>query len=77
LPAATPGIVTTPVSRQTDARGAGLRIHTAEAQDDTGAARLAVAVTADPEPADQVVELSVTRLFLDEAAASALDDKVL
>ncbi|MEZ7754521.1 Fe-S cluster assembly protein HesB [Microbacterium paraoxydans] len=70
-------IVSTLVSRQNDAPAAGLRIHTAEAQDDTGAARLAVAVTADPEPADQVVELSGTRLFLDEAAASALDDKIL
>lgn len=70
-------IVTTLVSRQSDAPDAGLRIHSTEAQDPQGAARLAVLVTADPEPQDQVVEISGTRLFLDEAAASALDDKIL
>jgi hypothetical protein len=36
-----------------------------------------VLVTADPEPEDQVVEISGTRLFLDETAVSALDDKIL
>jgi Fe-S cluster assembly iron-binding protein IscA len=70
-------IVSTLVSRQNDAPDAGLRIHSTAEQDAEGAARLAVAVTADPEPADQVVEVAGTRLFLDEAAASALDDKVL
>ncbi|WP_270364943.1 Fe-S cluster assembly protein HesB [Microbacterium algeriense] len=69
-------IVTTLVSRQNDAPDAGLRIHSTE---DPGAdgARLAVLVTADPEPEDQVVEISGTRLFLDETAVSALDDKIL
>lgn len=70
-------IVTTLVSRQSEAPDAGLRIHsTADAGAD-GAARLAVLVTAVPEPEDQIVEVSGTRLFLDETAASALDDKVL
>ena len=70
-------IVSTLVSRQNDAPDAGLRIHSAPTQDASGAAHLAVAVTADPEPADQVVEIQGTRLFLDDAAAAALDDKVL
>lgn len=70
-------IVTTLVSRQTDAPDAGLRIHSTEPQNAEGGARLAVVVTADPEPQDQVVEISGTRLFLDESAVAALDDKVL
>jgi Fe-S cluster assembly iron-binding protein IscA len=70
-------IVSTLVSRQSEAPDAGLRIHSSAAPDADGTARLAVLVTADPEPLDQVVEISGTRLFLDEAAASALDDKVL
>ncbi|WP_314423113.1 Fe-S cluster assembly protein HesB [uncultured Microbacterium sp.] len=70
-------IVNTLVSRQTDAADAGLRIHSTPAPGPDGGARLAVLVTPDPEPADQVVEVSGTRLFLDETAAAALDDKVL
>lgn len=70
-------IVTTLVSRQTDAPDAGLRIHSAPAAEPGGNASLAVLVAADPEPQDQVVEVSGTRLFLDEAAAVALDDKIL
>lgn len=70
-------IVTTLVSRQIDAPDAGLRIHSTPEQEPGAGARLAVVVTADPEPQDQVVEVSGTRLFLDEAAASALDDKIL
>lgn len=70
-------IVSTLVSRQSEAPDAGLRIHSTTAPGAEGGARLAVLVTADPEPQDQVVEISGTRLFLDEGAASALDDKVL
>lgn len=70
-------IVSTLVSRQTEAPDAGLRIHSTAAPDTEGGARLAVLVAADPEPQDQIVEVSGTRLFLDEGAASALDDKVL
>ncbi|WP_314646325.1 Fe-S cluster assembly protein HesB [uncultured Microbacterium sp.] len=70
-------IVTTLVSRQSETPDAGLRIHSTEAQGPSGEARLAVLVTNDPEPQDQVVEVSGTRLFLDETAAAALDDKVL
>ncbi|WP_144877134.1 Fe-S cluster assembly protein HesB [Microbacterium sp. 1.5R] len=70
-------IVTTLVSRQTDAADAGLRIHSTPDPGPDGGARLAVLVAPDPEPSDQVVEVSGTRLFLDETAAAALDDKVL
>ena len=70
-------IVTTLVSRQSEAPDAGLRIHSTEAQGPSGESRLAVLVTTDPEPQDQVVEISGTRLFLDETAAVALDDKTL
>jgi len=70
-------IVSTLVSRQSDAPDAGLRIHSTPTTDADGGARLAVLVAADPEPQDQVVEVSGTRLFLDETAATALDDKVL
>ncbi|MCK2022300.1 MULTISPECIES: Fe-S cluster assembly protein HesB [Microbacterium] len=70
-------IVTTLVSRQSEAPDAGLRIHSTEAQGPSGESRLAVLVTTDPEPQDQVVEISGTRLFLDETAAVALDDKIL
>ena len=70
-------IVTTLVSRETDTPEAGLRIHSTPEQEPGTGARLAVLVAADPEPQDQVVEVSGARLFLDEAAASALEDKVL
>ncbi|MFD8767439.1 Fe-S cluster assembly protein HesB [Microbacterium oxydans] len=70
-------IVTTLVSRQTDAPDAGLRIHSTEPQNAEGGARLAVLVAADPEPQDRVVEVAGTRLFLDESAVAALDDKML
>lgn len=70
-------IVTTLVSRQSDDAEAGLRIHSTAAETPDGGARLAVVVTPHPEPDDQVVEISGTRLFLEDAAAAALDDKVL
>lgn len=70
-------IVTTLVSRQTDAPDAGLRIHSTQPSDADEGARLAVLVAAAPEPQDQLLEVSGTRLFLDESAAAALDDKIL
>ena len=70
-------IVNPLVSRQTDATDAGLRIHSTPTAGPDGGARLAVLVTPDPEPDDRVVEVAGTRLFLDEAAAAALDEKVL
>ena len=70
-------IVTTLVTRQSEAPDAGLRIHSTAAQEAGGGARLAVLVTTVPEPEDQIVEVSGTRLFLDEAASAALEDKIL
>ncbi|MFJ2368725.1 Fe-S cluster assembly protein HesB [Microbacterium sp. NPDC087665] len=70
-------IVTTLVTRQTEAPDAGLRIHSTAEQSPSGESRLAVQVTADPDPLDQTVEIAGTRLFLDETAAAALEDKVL
>ncbi|MBO0979300.1 Fe-S cluster assembly protein HesB [Microbacterium sp. SD291] len=70
-------IVTTLVNRQSDAVDAGLRIHTAAAEEPDGASRFSVLVAEHPEPQDQVLELAGARVFLEEAAAIALDDKVL
>ncbi|WP_067198247.1 Fe-S cluster assembly protein HesB [Microbacterium sp. XT11] len=70
-------IVTTLVSRQSDTADAGLRIHSAETDPARGEQRLAVLVAEHPEPLDQVVEVSGTRLFMDEAASAVLDDKIL
>lgn len=50
---------------------AGLRI--AQAPDES----LSLAPAAESEPGDQVLEAKGARLFLDEGAASTLDDKVL
>ncbi len=49
----------------------GLRITTA------GEAELAIAAAAAPEPADQVVEQAGATLYLDQASAELLDDKIL
>lgn len=51
----------------------GVRI----ADDGSGAQGFALSITEQPEASDTVVEDSGTRVFLDEAAAVALDDKVL
>lgn len=69
-------IVTTLVSRQTGAADAGLRIHSTPAGPESEA-RLAAGVAEHPEPEDQVVELSSTRVFVDAPASAALDDKIL
>lgn len=53
----------------------GLRIATTASGD--GAPGLAAEVAPTPMPADQVVEAEGARVFLDEQAASALDDKAL
>lgn len=54
------------------ADNAGLRISTMD-----GVAGLAVDLTPEPEPTDQVVESAGARVFLEESAAVALVDKVL
>lgn len=56
----------------TVADAAGLRI-SAEAD----SANLSVDLTPAPEPADQIIESAGARVFLEEHAAAALEDKVL
>ncbi|MBW1638485.1 MULTISPECIES: Fe-S cluster assembly protein HesB [Microbacterium] len=70
-------IVATLVNRQSDADDAGLRIHTAETTGPAGESRLAVVVVPTPEPQDQVIQVPGARVYLEEGAAIALDDKVL
>ncbi|WP_223693886.1 Fe-S cluster assembly protein HesB [Leifsonia poae] len=66
-------IVKTITGQSPDAEEAGLRISSSNPQNTAFAA----AVAPSPEPADQVVEVSGARLFLEPGAAVALDDKVL
>lgn len=70
-------IVSTIVTRQEDGSDAGLRIHTAEGTGPNGEARFAVQVVGAPEPADEILQSSTTRVFLERNAAEALSDKVL
>ncbi len=70
-------VVTTIVGREDASADAGLRIQTAEGQGPNGEARFAVHVVPSPEPADVVVEGSASRVFLEDAAAEVLADKVL
>lgn len=51
---------------------AGLRISTG-----ADAAQLSVDLTPAPEPNDKVIESEGARVFLEEAAALALDNKIL
>jgi Fe-S cluster assembly iron-binding protein IscA len=55
--------------------GSGLRIATAEDAD--GGPALTLEVAPAPAEGDQVVDEDGTRIFLEPAAASLLDDKVL
>jgi iron-sulfur cluster assembly protein len=55
--------------------GTGLRI--AAEQGIAGADGLALSLTTAPEDGDAVIDEDGTRVFLDPAAASMLDDKVL
>ncbi|TAJ48114.1 MAG: Fe-S cluster assembly protein HesB [Herbiconiux sp.] len=55
-----------------DVTETGLRISSAEDGNE-----FQVAVAPHPEPDDQVVESSGARVYIDEAAAVALDDKIL
>lgn len=66
-------IVKTIASQSTGTDDAGLRISTQ--QSDAG--DFAVDVANAPEGTDKVVENNGARVFLEETAAAALDDKVL
>ncbi len=54
------------------AENAGLRISAG-----ADAAQLSVDLTPAPEPDDKIIESAGARVFLEEGAALALDDKVL
>lgn len=62
---------TDPAADAASAQG-GLRIASTPAGDN-----FEVAVAPRPEPADQIVETSGARVYLEPDAATALDDKVL
>jgi Fe-S cluster assembly iron-binding protein IscA len=66
-------IVKTLTGQVSEAEDAGLRISSSNDQNTAFAA----AVAPIPEPADQIVEVSGARLFLETGAAIALDDKIL
>jgi iron-sulfur cluster assembly protein len=66
-------IVKTLTGQVSEAEDAGLRISSSNDQNTAFAA----AVAPIPEPADQIVEVSGARLFLETGAAVALDDKIL
>jgi iron-sulfur cluster assembly protein len=66
-------VVKTITARTPDSTDAGLRI----SADRPGAADFAVVVAPAPEPNDTVVESSGAKVYLEENAAVALDDKVL
>lgn len=70
-------IVHSIVTGQTDGGEAGLRIAAADQEGPNGEPRFAVNVVSAPESADQVIEESGSRVFLESAAAEALSDKVL
>jgi iron-sulfur cluster assembly protein len=57
-----------------DGEGPGIRISSAAPDADGG---LTLTAAPAPEPGDQVVDEAGARIFLDAAAASVLDDKVL
>jgi iron-sulfur cluster assembly protein len=66
-------IVKTLTGQAPEAEDAGLRISSSNPE----STAFAAAVAPSPEPADEVVEVSGARLFLEHEAAVALDDKIL
>ena len=67
-------IAATIVAQQSTGPDAGLRIHSSGTDAEP---RFAVTVASTPEPGDAVVGDDEIRVFLEQAAAEALDDKVL
>ncbi len=63
------------VSAEEAPEGSGLRI--AAEPTDEGDAELSLELTTEPAEGDEVVEEDGARVFLDPAAASLLDDKLL
>jgi Fe-S cluster assembly iron-binding protein IscA len=57
--------------------GAGIRIAPPEGEDAGSAPQLQVSVTGGPAETDQVIDAEGARVFVDEALAALLDDKLL
>lgn len=70
-------VVTSIVTGQMHTEQAGLRIETAVDPGPQGEPRFAVQVVAEPQATDQVIMAAGTHVFLEPAAAEALQDKVL
>ena len=66
-------VVKTITERTPEIQKAGLRI----SADQTEPAEFSVAIAPAPEPNDTVVESSGAKVYLEEHAAAALEDKVL
>ncbi|MFJ4044722.1 Fe-S cluster assembly protein HesB [Microbacterium sp. NPDC089987] len=67
-------IAATIVAQQSTTPDAGLRIHSSGTETEP---RFAVTVAPTPEPGDSIIGDEEIRVFLEKAAADALDDKVL
>ncbi|MEV8218818.1 Fe-S cluster assembly protein HesB [Microbacterium sp. NPDC077391] len=67
-------IAATIVAQQSTTPDAGLRIHSSGTETEP---RFAVTVASTPEPGDSIIGDEDIRVFLEKAAAEALDDKVL
>jgi len=67
-------IAATIVAQQSTTPDAGLRIHSSGTEAEP---RFAVTIAPTPEPGDAVIGDDDLRIFLEQAAAEALDDKVL
>ena len=67
-------IAATIVAQQSTTPDGGLRIHSSGTEAEP---RFAVTVATTPEPGDSIIGDEDIRVFLEKAAADALDDKVL
>ncbi|WP_298867802.1 Fe-S cluster assembly protein HesB [Microbacterium sp.] len=67
-------IAATIVAQQSTTPDAGLRIHSSGTTDEP---RFSVTVAPVPEPGDEVIGDEELHVFLEQAVAEALDDKVL
>lgn len=67
-------VVKTVATQQLGSEDGGLRI---SSPDGAAAGSFAIAPALDAEPGDQVVESEGAKVFVDESASAALDDKVL
>jgi iron-sulfur cluster assembly protein len=66
-------VVKTITQKTTESDAAGIRI----SQQEADPAALGLTPVESPQPGDQILEADGARVFLDEAAASALNNEVL